>query len=156
MEGKPNPPLYVKFNGKELKELPFSEVGVAVKLKRVLSEHYEGYESGKEYVVLSWEGVSIEKKSFSELIQSHLTKAELYYLHESGQDIRDIKFDFERDSTFILGDQKGLSFEEEGMLDGLNVKRISVGPVSYLSSQVIALAHDELDRRGRETSLLNS
>jgi tRNA (pseudouridine54-N1)-methyltransferase len=144
MEGRPNPPLCLEFDGRDMKELPFSEIGLAAKLRRVLGGRYE---SGKKYDLPYWAGVSIKKKSFSELVNSIVAEADLYYLHEKGQDIRNMSFDFEHDFTFILGDQKGLTSEEEDELNELNAKLISVGPLSYLSSQVIALVHDELDRR---------
>jgi tRNA (pseudouridine54-N1)-methyltransferase len=144
LEGKPSPPLCLKFDGRGLITVPFSEIGIAAILKRILSERYE---IGKEYSVASWAGVSIEKKSFIELMHSNLIGSGLYYLHEKGEDIRNVSFDMGRDNIFVLGDHKGLAIEEEKMLEGLQAKRISVGPLSYLSSQVITLVHDELDKR---------
>lgn len=144
MEGKPNPPLCMRFDGREIKTLPFSEIGLAVELKRVLGEHYE---SNKKYEDPHWAGVSVERKSFAELLHLNFTRGGIYYLHENGKDIRTVSFDLQHDILFVLGDQKGLTSEDEEMVDELQVERINVGPLSYLSSQVIAIVHDELDRR---------
>jgi tRNA pseudouridine-54 N-methylase len=66
-------------------------------------------------------------------------------LHEKGEDIRTVEIDFKHDSIFVLGSNKGLSIEDEKPLDLLGAKRISVGPLSYLSSQVITIVQHELD-----------
>ncbi len=144
LEGKPNPPIRLKLDGEKLQTLPFSEVGVASMIKQVLEVHLE---KGKQHTVPIWLGVSIENKSFTETLDSDLTSGELYYLHEKGEDIRNIGINPAKDNIFVLGSNKGLSAEDEKPLDYHNAKRISVGPLSYLSSHVITLVHDELDRR---------
>lgn len=144
LEGGTRAPLCLEFDGKEIRTIPFSEIAVAGLLRRVLSD---GCESGKKHPVPYWKGVSIERESFAELLHHSLATGGLYYLHERGEDIRNVNFDLECDDTFVLGDQKGLSPQEESMLDGLRARRVSVGPLSYLSSQVITLTQDELDRR---------
>jgi tRNA (pseudouridine54-N1)-methyltransferase len=144
LEGKPKPPVQLKLDGKMLETLPYSEVGVASMLKKVLGERLE---KGEEYASPYWRGVSLAKKSYKEALDSELQSNQLYYLHESGEDIRKVDIDLVEDCIFVLGSNKGLSTEDEEPLDQLGAKRISVGPLSYLSSQVITLVQYELDRR---------
>lgn len=147
LEGKPKPPVQLKLDGKRLETSPYSEVGVASMLKKVLGEQFE---KDKEYVPQYWRGASLARKSYMEVLDSELGSSQLYYLHERGEDIRKVDIDLDGDSIFVLGSNKGLSAEDEEPLDRLGAKRISVGPLSYLSSQVITLVQCELDRRKTE------
>nr|MDO8099266.1 hypothetical protein [Candidatus Njordarchaeota archaeon] len=145
LEGPPNPPLTFRFDGRTLKSLPFSEIAIAEILKRMLRNP-----SRQDVQHTLWEGVHIEKRSFTETLNYELEACKpsrLYYLHEEGDDIRDLDISLDSNCIFALGSNKGLSVEDEDILDRLNAQRISVGPLSYLSSQVITLVHDELDRR---------
>jgi tRNA (pseudouridine54-N1)-methyltransferase len=147
LEGPPNPPLTLILDGRTLRNLPFSEIGVAGILKTLLRK------PGKESVEHTLgEGVRIEKRSFTETLCDVLETDKpnkLYYLHEKGDDIRDLEMNLDYSSIFALGSNKGLTAEDESLLDQLGARKISVGPLSYLSSQVITLVHDELDRRIR-------
>jgi tRNA (pseudouridine54-N1)-methyltransferase len=144
LEGKPDPPVRLKLDGERLQVLSSSEVGIASMIKQALEVRFE---KSQQHTVPNWLGVSIEKKSFTETLDSELTSGELYYLHEKGEDIRNVDIDLAKDNIFVLGGNKGLSAEDEKPLDCHNAKRISVGPLSYLSSQVITLVQEELDRR---------
>jgi tRNA (pseudouridine54-N1)-methyltransferase len=148
LEGKPNAPLCLRLDGRELRMMPFSEIGMADMLRRILGGHYE---HGREYAIPYWQGVSIERKSFAELLCSVLASNALHYLCEEGEDIRTADVDMKRDNVFVLGDQQGLTVQDEEILEKLGAKRISLGSLSYLSSQVITLVHDELDRRLSKT-----
>jgi len=145
LEGQPNPPLALRFDGRTLKSLPFSEIAIAEILRRMLggrgrqvAEHTLG------------EGVYVEQRSFTETLNYELETckpSKLYYLREKGDDIRDLETNLDSNCIFVLGSNRGLTAEDEEILDRMNAQRISVGPLSYLSSQVITLVHDELDRR---------
>lgn len=142
LEGKPNPPIQLKLDGRILEQLPHSEVGVASVLKKILKEKLN---TDEEHDSQYWQGVSLNKRSYAELLDSFHLPNQLYYLHEKGQDIRTVEIDFKHDNIFVLGSNKGLSIEDEKPLDRLAAKRISVGPLSYLSSQVITIVQHELD-----------
>lgn len=144
LEGKPNPPMQLRLVGKRLETLPYSEAGIACVLKKVLEEKLD---TDEEYAPPYWRGVYLNKKSYIEVLDSVFISSQLYYLHESGEDIRDVGIDLEHDSVFVLGSNRGLSVEDERPLDRLGAKRISVGPLSYLSSQVITIVQHELDSR---------
>nr|MDO8134823.1 hypothetical protein [Candidatus Njordarchaeum guaymaensis] len=145
LEGPPNPPVTLRVDGRTLRSLPFSEIGVAEILKRVL-----GNPSRMDAEHPLWEGVHVEISSFIETLNYELEAckpSKLYYLHEKSDDIRDLDINLDHNCIFALGSNKGLTAEDEELLDRLDAQRISVGPLSYLSSQVITLVHDELDRR---------
>jgi tRNA (pseudouridine54-N1)-methyltransferase len=144
LEGNPNPPIELKLDGKRLETLPRSEVGIAYILKKVLEERFN---TDEEYTPSYWRGACLCKKSYLELLDSSFLPSQLYYLHERGEDIREAEIDQDRDSVFVLGSNKGLSLEDEKPLNRLGAKRISVGPLSYLSSQVITLVQHELDSK---------
>jgi tRNA (pseudouridine54-N1)-methyltransferase len=144
LEGKPYPPIQLKLDGKKLDTLPHSEIGVACLLKKVLEERLNVDE---EYAPSSWRGAYLYKKSYVDVLDSEFLPNQLYYLHEKGEDIREVKIDLNGDNVFVLGSDKGLSVEDEEPLNRLGAKRISVGPLSYLSSQVITLVQHELDTR---------
>lgn len=145
LEGPPNPPITFRFNGRMTRNLPFSEIGVAKDLKRML-ERLERQSAENVHR----EGIDVERKSFTEALEYELEVGKpnkLYYLHERGDDIRDVNVDPGSNCIFALGSNKGLAAEDEEALDRLNAQKISVGPISYLSSQVITFVQDELDRR---------
>jgi len=146
LEGPPSPPLSLRFDGGRLRDLPFSEIALAAMLKDVFGD----LEKSDMHVSPCPPGLLVEKKSFNEAISSEMTsnkRGALYYLHEKGEDIRNADMSIQDTKIFIVGDQKGLTAEDEHVLDELRAKRVRVGPISYLSSQVITLVHYELDRK---------
>jgi tRNA (pseudouridine54-N1)-methyltransferase len=131
LEGPPDPPAAVTFEGSGIESVPESEVEAAKMLFDALS--------GIEIM-----GVKVERKSFeksvAELREQQLS---IFYLHEEGEDSQHVSFG--KDSAFILGDQKGLDPQSERLLDGLKAKRVSLGPHSYLASHCITIVQGELD-----------
>lgn len=73
-------------------------------------------------------GLKRYKSSLRELVASW--RGPVYYLHESGVDIDEVEIT--RDSLIIVGDQDGLSREDEEFLRG-KAKWVSIGPLPYLS-----------------------
>lgn len=57
-------------------------------------------------------------------------KGPVYYLHESGVDIDEVEIT--RDSLVVVGDQDGLSKDDEEFLRGRSIW-VSIGPLPYLS-----------------------
>jgi tRNA (pseudouridine54-N1)-methyltransferase len=76
--------------------------------------------------------------------------AKLIYLHENGVPIDDYNFEIGFDYCFILGDQIGLDRDSEKLLDSMGVPRVSLGRISYLSSQCIWLVNNFMDMLGFE------
>jgi tRNA (pseudouridine54-N1)-methyltransferase len=131
LEGPPDPPTTVTFEGSGMDGAPKSEVEAAKVLFDILS--------GIEIM-----GVKVERKSFEKSV-AELREQQLpiFYLHEEGEDSRLVSFS--KDSAFILGDQKGLDPQSERLLDNIKAKRVSLGPHSYLASHCITIMQSELD-----------
>jgi Uncharacterized conserved protein len=85
---------------------------------------------GRARVVASW---LLTQKSFKTDLRTILARyRHVYYLHESGRDISDIRL--KDDGLFIFGDHDGLSPEDEELLSKRAVW-ISLGPLPYMSWQ---------------------
>ena len=68
----------------------------------------------------------------------------LYVLDPDGEDIRDIEI--KDNPVFILGDHEGMPKKELRKLTKL-AKKVSLGNITYFSSQAITILNNELDRR---------
>ena len=131
LEGQPDPPATVTFEGSSMDWVPGNEPGAA----KVLFDALSG---------IKIRGVKVERKSFEKAVaELREEKLNLFYLYEEGEDSRHVPFP--RDSAFILGDQKGLGPQSERLLDSLGAKRVSLGPHSYLASHCITIVQGELD-----------
>jgi len=135
LEGAPNPPVSMRFDGGKMGNMPAGEVEAARLIYDVLSQQTVA-------------GISMERRSFERSVTDCRNDGgySLFYLHEQGEDSRGMKFG-ER-PLFILGDQKGLDPRSEKLLDDLGAKRISLGPFSYLASHCITVVNNELDMAG--------
>ncbi len=74
----------------------------------------------------------------------------LKYLVEDGADI--LGADLSGDWTFVLGDHKGMTPEEEALLDLAGAERLSLGPVSLHADHCIVLVNWMLDTGGCKTA----
>jgi len=98
----------------------------------------------KEKKIEAFPGCYIEKLSLESFIEN-LKDRNIYILDKRGEDIR--KAEIKEDPMFILGDQEGLQKREFRNLSKV-AKKISLGDVTYFSSQSITILNNELDRRG--------
>ena len=134
LEGPPSPPLVIEIDGSELNYLPNNELGMAnLIIKLMRNEKIRGFK--------------IYKENFKNLVTKLKSKYNVLYLHEMGKDIRKMSFNPKDKYLFILGDHIGIDKESERYLLSLKIPLVSLGPISYLSSQCIILVHEELDRR---------
>lgn len=135
LEGPPSPPKTVHVRGSMLTDVPRSEVEVAELLFKLLSG--EGVP-----------GCSVVRKGLERLVKDLARGgARLYYLHEKGEPVDELPLPTSGQVCFILGDQAGLSPNNEKFLEELKVERVSLGPKVYLSSHCITVINYELDRR---------
>ncbi len=135
LEGLPNPPVSIAFDGDRLGELPAGEVAVATIIYDSLS--------GKEFP-----GVRMRRRPFIESVRAFAEEGyRLYYLHEEGRDSRGIRY--AEKPAFILGDHKGLDPASERKLDAAGAERVSLGARSYLASHCITVVNCELDMVNR-------
>jgi tRNA (pseudouridine54-N1)-methyltransferase len=145
LEGPNYPPKTISFYGKEVKSLSPDERNVASHIKIALEK---GKNLKLNESVESEPGIIVSKKSFESIVKEKASTSELIYLHPKGIDIR--KFKFGENVVFVIGDSSGLPQKSEKLLERLNAKKVSIGPLEYFASQAITVCHVELDR-----SLLN-
>ncbi|MDI9645025.1 MAG: tRNA (pseudouridine(54)-N(1))-methyltransferase TrmY [Candidatus Verstraetearchaeota archaeon] len=125
LEGPPDPPLSVRFEGAGMERAPEGEVEAA----EVLLAAMRG---------IPPKGVSASREGFGQVLRAHAREGfPLYYLHEAGEDFFSLVFG-ER-AAFVLGDQKGIDPAGERMLDSLGARRVSLGPHPYLASHCITI-----------------
>ncbi len=128
LNGPPSPPLLLKFIGKKFYMHFISERKVGLLFKEILS--------GKKV-----EGVIVEKKSFSKIIDElRKDKYTIFLLDEKGTDILKLKNKiiqaFPR-AVFILGDHDGLSLDALRFIEKIGAVKVSIGPKVYLTSHCI-------------------
>ncbi len=90
--------------------------------------------------------ISLRRESFERAVRAFRNpKRQLFYLHEEGRDLESLLELSLDEVLFILGDQVGLDASSEKFLDSLGVRRVSIGPRSYLSSSCIVFVNSFLD-----------
>lgn len=135
-------PRVVSFDGSRVKRLYPDERNVASHVRIALQK---GLRLKEGEAVESETGISVQRTSFERFIQQAAQHCKLVYLSEHGKDIRE--YEFPSQPLFIIGNHLGLTRKQESYLHRFAPDSISVGPLTYLASQVIVLIHNELDRR---------
>ena len=162
--GEPEPPKTIHLVGSELKYLNPDERSTGALIRNALmkeikdrsefhdtdtnSSHFllhHGISSNaiKNKEVKSTPGIYVSRKTFEDVLKD--LKAEIIYLREDGEDIRNV--DLQDDAVFVLGDEKDLTEDEEKILKKHNAKTVSLGPGKMLASHCITIVNNELDRR---------
>lgn len=134
-EGRPNPPVTLRFKGDRLKYMSPDERCIGGLIKKALENVTE---EEKE----STPGIFVSKKSFLEVLKE--ADSDIVYLHEDGEDIQSQTFSSDK-VCFVLGDHFGLSKEDESLLE--NAKRISISPMVLHADHCIIIVHNVLDRK---------
>ncbi|HKZ48012.1 MAG TPA: tRNA (pseudouridine(54)-N(1))-methyltransferase TrmY [Thermoplasmata archaeon] len=140
LQGPPRPPRTIRLAGDRLQRLNPDERSTAARLRRALE-----YEGAVEKEIT--EGVHTGSRSFADVVGS---LAPLYVLAEDGKDLRDT--DFPSDPAFLLSDDEDLTADEAQLAADHAAGRVSAGPLTLHSDQVITLVHNELDRRDRRAA----
>jgi len=126
--GPPNPPLHLRIDGRELRNVRTDERTWERILRKVLSGG-------------SHPGIKIERRSFQDLVRS-LSNREIFILEEKGQDV--MNMDFGSNPVFILGDQIGLPKKDEMFALRFGTK-VSLGKKPYLAATCIDIINYLLD-----------
>ncbi len=134
--GKPDPPKHIELMPKIDEKFQLSKKDIAGLIKRMLFKYK------KNRKIEAFPGCFVEKLSLSKFI-SNLNK-KVYVLDKNGEDIR--KIEISRDSIFIVGDHEGIPKDELKEINKI-AEKISLGNVTYFSSQAITILNNELDRR---------
>jgi len=148
--GHPDPSKHLELQpvteGKtDMHKIYLNKKNVAGILKKMLYK----YKEGKKTEVFP--GFLIEKKGFMELIhEMHEQERNIYILDPKGEDIREVGI--KPDPIFILGDHRGLPDKELKRLKKICAP-VTIGKKVYFASHVLAIVHNELDRREDEGKL---
>lgn len=90
-------------------------------------------------------GVFIDNKSIQEVVEELQEETEnIYMLNEYGEHIKNFKSQELTGAVFILGDHEGFDKKVKKYLKK-NVKRLSLGPQMYFTSQSIVIINYEID-----------
>jgi len=143
LNGPPIPPKTIRFEGQEIKPKTLNpdELSTAKLIIKALKVGETIKEPSKEHEVLP--GIYVSNLTFEDIIRRTLRNSTLYYLHEKGKDISQVRFN--RNVAFVLGDHLGLKIEDERFLENL-AEKVSIGRKSYLTSHVVSYVNITLDR----------
>lgn len=143
LEGGAASPKIVRFSGESLGSLGgWDEPTIAKAIQDALRA---GRHLDMDDETVTDAGVVVAKNSFEGLLKQKAAESTLYYLNKKGDDIRVAAFD--PNVTFIFSDHMAMPKKSARYLTRLGALPISVGPRTLFASQVIVLAHNELDRR---------
>jgi len=124
-------------------KMDISKKDVAGLIKKMLYK----YRKGEKREIAP--GYSIEKKSFSDVLEELNNEGKIVYvLDKRGEDLRDIKFT--GNEVFVLGDQDGIPKQEIKRVKHLDLKKVSVGPYMYFASQALTILQNEIDRQEKK------
>ncbi len=131
------PSRTLKIIGSEARYLFPDERNMASMIRTALLRHREGKRQTP--------GMYVSDANFEKALSEAIRDSELFYLKEDGADIRDSELP--EDMTFVLGDDRDLTDDEEKLVENLGAARLSLGNKSMHTYQAICTANYELDRR---------
>jgi tRNA (pseudouridine54-N1)-methyltransferase len=138
--GLPEQPRTARIAGEASRYLRPDERSLATTLKKVLALPCEA-----AHFTEVRPGLALAAGGF-ETVLADLSDSKLYLLELGAPDIREQPLDA-TDLTFVLGDHLGLPDAVRAELLALGATPVSVGPKALHSEDVVALVHNELDRR---------
>ncbi|MEM3586081.1 MAG: 16S rRNA (uracil(1498)-N(3))-methyltransferase [Candidatus Jordarchaeaceae archaeon] len=149
LEGPPRPPLIIEVDGEKIEKMPRDELQLGLTLKEILCGGEESFLPGFRLI----------NKAFKELVEEQRNKSEMYYLHQSGNSIKEKLDKFKKTEkhqlTFLLGDHIGFNQKDIEYFKENDIKPLSLGPKEYLGSHCIFLVHEKLDRIFEPKTALN-
>jgi tRNA (pseudouridine54-N1)-methyltransferase len=91
-------------------------------------------------------GIYVSNQSYEDVVKRCADKSEIIYLKEDGRYISDLNLDESgQDLTFVLGDDRGMTDEEEAILSKYSPIHVSLSPTILHADHCIILVHRELD-----------
>jgi tRNA (pseudouridine54-N1)-methyltransferase len=141
LRGGPEAPRILRVNGENAKFLRPDERSLATLIKKTLSAALGVGTSFRELRP----GLEVRAGDLADVL-SEATDAPCYWLDEAGADVREHAFVTD-DAWFFIGDHLGFDVAAMALLERHGALRISVGPVSLHSDDVVTLLGNELDRR---------
>ena len=128
--GPPDPPKTIRLIGSELKHLNPDERTTASLLQKALRT-----DPGGSWTV-STPGIHVRRSGLE--IVDNLPKP-LFLMSEDGGPFRP------EGGTYVLGDHRGLTEEQIGMMHGKDAIKMSLGPVGLHTDQCVILIHNRSD-----------
>ena len=142
--GGPRAPRVVRVDGATAQFIRPDERALGGMVKKVLATHDD---DDREGFVLVKPGVAVARGGI-EAVLADVAGGALYVLDEEAEDIRTTAIDPASDVVFFAGDHIGLPADVRACLDAAGARAVSLGPVSVHADDAIAIAMNELDRRG--------
>jgi len=142
LTGGTDAPKTVRFSGKELRYLNPDERSTASLIRNALLKKLGDAE------IRSSPGVHISRRSFSDVINDIKDTSTIIYLKEDGTDVRELRLP--ENVTFVLGDDRDLTKEEEDVIMAHDPSKISLGPLSLHADHCMIVVHNEADRQRNE------
>ncbi|MDV0444639.1 putative pseudouridine methyltransferase [Methanimicrococcus sp. At1] len=146
LKGEPGPSKIVRFNGETMRSLNPDERSSGSLIQKALL--IDASDAEKQ----STPGVFVRYGNLEQLLQNFSENGRpLFYLKEDGKDVLEMTQTPEtaallENGVYILGDNQGVFEEDEKTIEDANASKISVGPISLLSSQCVTLILNALDR----------
>ncbi len=134
-------PRLLRIDGRSAKFLRPDERSLATLVKKTLSATPAPSQSFAEVRP----GLELRLGDVSEIL-AEIGATPGFVLHEAGADVRTSALASD-DAWFFIGDHLGFDAPTLALLEQHGCQRISVGPVSLHSDDVVALVSNELDRR---------
>jgi tRNA (pseudouridine54-N1)-methyltransferase len=138
LQGEPEPPKTIRLVGSELKYLNPDERSTGALIRNALLKKLDKDE------IMSTPGIYISKTGLSGILSGLAEKSKIVYLQEGGGELEPADG---QDYTFVLGDDKDLTSEEEAIVKKLASETASLGPLSYHSDHCIIQAHVIMDKK---------
>jgi tRNA (pseudouridine54-N1)-methyltransferase len=140
LHGPPNPNIYIRFEGKNIRRISPDERSIMLFLIKALNK-----KTG-EAEIESTPGVFVSQKDFKQLLCENKDK-QIYLLTEKGESLEETIFPEKKDYFFILGDNQDLTDEEKQIAIDAGAKPVSLGKnISYLTSHCITIINWYLDK----------
>ena len=143
LSGPPRPPRLLRLMGAEIRGLNPDERSTGALLRKALA--WEGLAESSVHP-----GVHASGRGLADALAA--IPPPIHVLEEQGTDLRDAVL--ERDTTFVLSDHRDFAPAEQALLATKITARLSVGPRPLHADQVVAIVHNELDRRAGLTGSL--
>ncbi|HEX7481809.1 MAG TPA: tRNA (pseudouridine(54)-N(1))-methyltransferase TrmY [Polyangiales bacterium] len=139
--GEPDRPATIRIDGAAARYLRPDERSLATLLKKVLA-----VEPASASFAEVRTGVAIARGGL-ETLEPELSAANCIVLDEAGADVREHALP-QGDLVFFLGDHVGFDEPTRARLAELAAATLRIGPLGLHAEDVIAIVHNELDRRG--------
>ena len=141
LRGGSETPRILRVDGRTAKFLRPDERSLATLLRKTLA----AAESPCERFVELRPGLELRDGDLPEVL-ADASDAPCFVLHEDGADLRERALASD-DAWFFLGDHLGFDVVSLALLERHGCQRISVGPLSIHTDDVVAVVSNELDRR---------